>query len=309
MKKYVYGIDIGGTSVKMGLFNELGSLLKKWEIKTDSSNQGKNVVTDIYNSIIKKTPNLDEIIGYGFGVPGPVVKNNIPLVVNLGWKDVDLKNELQDLLKNKNIQVANDANAATLGEAAYGAGKGKNDVAMLTLGTGVGGGIVVNGKIVEGTTGAAGEIGHLVVDSKFNIQCNCGLKGCLETVASATGIRNIYNKMRVTFNGISSLYSLERPSAKAIISAAKNDDILALNVVDEAARNIGYACCIIGVMTNPEIIVIGGGVSKAGEFLLKRVRAHFDEIAFSAIKNTKIVEATLGNEAGIYGAARMVVNG
>lgn len=309
MKKYVYGIDIGGTTVKMGLFNERAKLLKKWEIKSDNSNQGRNVITDIYNSILKTTPNLDEVIGYGFGVPGPVVKNNVSVVVNLGWENVNLQTELQEKLQNTNIKVANDANVAALGEAAYGAGKGKKDVAMLTLGTGVGGGLVVNGELVEGYQGAAGEIGHLFVDTKYNFNCNCGNKGCLETVASATGIRNVYYKMKETYTGTSTLYNLELPSAKSIFRAAKNNDELALKVVEESCKNIGYACSVLSIMTNPEVIVIGGGVSKAGEFLFNKVRTYFNNYAFGPVKKTKICGAILGNEAGIYGAARMVING
>lgn len=309
MRKYVYGIDIGGTSIKMGLFNEKGRVLKKWEIKTDSSNQGKNIIDDIYKSIIKTTPNLDEVIGYGFGVPGPIVDNNASVVVNLGWKNVNIKNELKDRLKNDNIMVANDANVATLGEAAYGAGKGKKEVAMLTLGTGVGGGFVVNGKIIEGVNGAAGEIGHLLVDKNSSLKCNCGNYGCLETVASATGIRNLYLQMKETYQGDSSLFKLSKVSAKSIFDAAKNNDELAIKVVDEATSYIGYACCVIGIITNPEVIVIGGGVSKAGDLLINKIISSFKESAFESVLNTKIILATLGNDAGIFGAARMVING
>lgn len=309
MKKYVYGIDIGGTSVKMGLFSIEGTLLKKWEIKSDTSDQGQNVIRDIYNSILHTTPNLDEVLGYGFGVPGPVINNNVSVVVNLGWKNVNLKEILQDKLQNTNIHVANDANVAALGEAAYGAGKGKQQVGMLTLGTGVGGGIVVDGKLVEGFHGAAGEIGHLFVDEKYSLQCNCGNKGCLETVASATGIKNVYYKLKEEYKGDSVLFDLEHPSAKSIFDAAKQNDEFAILVAEESSRFIGYACSVMSVMTNPEVIVIGGGVSRAGEYLLDKIRKHFDSYAFSAIKGTKIVEATLGNDAGIYGAARMVING
>ncbi|AIO18991.1 Glucokinase [Candidatus Izimaplasma bacterium HR1] len=309
MKKYVYGIDIGGTTIKMGLFNQDTSLLEKWEIKTSKTNDGRNVINDIYQSIIKKTPNLQEVIGYGFGVPGPVIKNNVSVVVNLGWKDVNLKNEFKDLLENDNICVGNDANVATLGEAFYGAGKGKKQVAMLTLGTGVGGGIVVDGNVVEGYNGAAGEIGHLYVSQEYEFACNCGKKGCLETVASATGIRNLYYKMKESFQGNSTLEKLELPSAKAIFSAAKHNDELASKVVEEASKNIGYACAILSVASNPEVIIIGGGVSKSGEFLFEKVRRYFKKFTFVSVENTKIVGATLGNDAGIYGAARMVING
>ncbi len=292
----------------MGLFNNTGKLLKKWEIKTDSSNSGVNVINDIYKDIVKHTPNLNEVLGYGFGVPGPVINNHITLVVNLGWRDVNLRAAFSELLNNDNIYVGNDANVATLGEAAYGAGNGKKSVAMLTLGTGVGGGIVADGKLVEGFHGAAGEIGHLNVFPKYVFKCNCGNSGCLETVASATGIRNIYHKMKETFTGNSQLFKISLPSAKAIFAAAKKGDEIALNVVNEASKYIGYACMILSVTSNPEVIVVGGGVSKSGEFLLEKVREYFDQFTFSAVKSTKIVSAELGNDAGIYGAAKLVID-
>ncbi len=308
MSKYIYGIDIGGTTIKFGLFNYEGKLHEKWEVKTDSSNDGANVLDDIYQEIIKKTPNLDDVLGYGFGVPGPVVDNNIPIVVNLGWTNVNLKNELKELLKNNNIFVGNDANVAALGEAAYGAGKGKNEVAMVTLGTGVGGGLVVNGKLVEGFHGAAGEIGHMNVNPDHLFECNCGNTGCLETVASATGIRNIYHSMKKDYSGESSLFNLKLPSAKAIFDAAKRNDDLAVKVVEKASYYIGYACSVIGIMSNPELIVIGGGVSRAGDFLIDQIKTNFDKLKFAPIKETKICQALLGNDAGIYGAARLVIN-
>jgi glucokinase len=230
------------------------------------------------------------------------------LVVNLGWRDVNLRAAFSELLNNDNIYVGNDANVATLGEAAYGAGNGKKSVAMLTLGTGVGGGIVADGKLVEGFHGAAGEIGHLNVFPKYVFKCNCGNSGCLETVASATGIRNIYHKMKETFTGNSQLFKISLPSAKAIFAAAKKGDEIALNVVNEASKYIGYACMILSVTSNPEVIVVGGGVSKSGEFLLEKVREYFDQFTFSAVKSTKIVSAELGNDAGIYGAAKLVID-
>lgn len=309
MGKYIYGIDIGGTTIKFGLFSKNGKLLKKWEILTNSLNHGESIVQDIYQSILKATPNLSDVLGYGFGVPGPVVDNTASVVVNLGWVNVNLNTELRHLLDNDNIKVANDANVATLGEATYGAGKGKSQVAMLTLGTGVGGGLVVDGKVIEGLNGAAGEIGHLNVHPTHEFACKCGNSGCLETVASATGIRNIYYKLKETYPLDTSLSKLKLPSAKAIFSAARRKDELAMNVVDEAARYIGYACNVLGLITNPEVIVIGGGVSKAGDFLLDKVQKHFINYCMPVIKNTKIVTATLGNDAGIYGAARMIING
>jgi|LGVE01.1.fsa_nt_gb glucokinase len=308
MSNYIYGIDVGGTTIKFGLFDHFGNFLKKWEITTDKSDNGKNIVKDIYTSILDKTPNLEDVIGYGLGVPGPVTNNFIPIAVNLGWKNVDLKDELKNLLKNEHIYVANDANIAALGEAAFGAGKGHKDVAMLTIGTGIGSGFVIDSNVIEGYHGAAGEIGHLKVNPQTPLPCNCGKKGCLETVASATGIKNTYRLFKKTFVGDSSLFSLKTPSAKAIFYAAKNNDELANLVVDYVAHYLGYACHVISATTNPSIIVIGGGVSRAGDFLINKIDKNFNDFLFSPVKGTKIVQAKLGNDAGIYGGAKLVIN-
>ena len=308
MKKYLYGIDVGGTSIKMGLFSNKHELLKKWEISTNTKDNGEHILFDIVKSIKKHTPNLDEVIGYGIGIPGPVVDNYNPITVNLGWKDKNIKEELEDILQNENIYVANDANVAALGEATYGAGLGEQDVVMFTLGTGVGSGFVVHGKLLEGAQGSAGELGHLTIDPNSTLQCNCGKKGCLETVASATGFKRVYQLLKKDFTGDSTLKKLEHPSAKAIFDAAKKGDELALKVVDYCSFYLGYACHIASIATNPSVIVIGGGVSKAGKFLIDKIKAHFDVLVFAPTKGTRIVEATLGNDAGIYGAMQLVVN-
>lgn len=306
MKRYIYGIDIGGTSIKFGLFDLDFKLIDKWETPTDKTDAGVHIIDDIVTAIETRTPKLDEVLGYGFGVPGPVVKHYIPVCVNLGWKDVDLPGLLKERLQNDNIFVGNDANVACLGEAFIGAGHGRKNVAMITLGTGVGTGIVVDGHILEGHNGSAGEIGHLSVAHDYPIVCNCGKTGCLETVASATGIRNIYNRRKGDHIGHSVLFDVPFPSAKDIFDAAKAGDLLALEVVDEAADYIGYACHVIGITTNPSVIVIGGGVSKAGDFLIDRIKSVYRNLAFKASIDTKIVAATLGNDAGIHGAAELV---
>lgn len=308
MSKYYYGIDIGGTSIKMGLFNNEKSLIEKWEIPTNIGENGKNIINDIVASVKKHTPNFGEVIGYGFGVPGPVTDNYIPVFVNLEWKDINIKNDFKDLLQNENIVSGNDANVAALGEAAYGAGKGYSDVVMITLGTGVGSGFIVNNEIVEGAHGCAGELGHLTVEHNNGLSCNCGKKGCLETIASATGIKNIYYRMKEEYEGVSSLYELDHPSAKAVFDAARKGDELALKVVDYAAYYLGYTCHVIGITTNPAMIVIGGGVSKAGEFLINKVKENFLRFCFTPTKATQIHEAKLGNDAGIYGALQLVIN-
>jgi glucokinase len=306
MSKYIYGIDIGGTSVKLGLFDRTFTLLEKWEIPTDKTDHGSHILGDIVASIKDHTPNLEEIYGYGFGVPGPVIKNQIQMCVNLGWGVVDIEEELKDVLENDRIAVANDANVATLGEAFIGAGHGRKNVAMITLGTGVGSGIIVDGLILEGAFGSAGEIGHLTIPQKKPLLCNCGKQGCLETVASATGVVNIFRRKAENFIGESSLLEAPYVTAKMIFDNAKDGDILANMVVDEAAYYIAYSCHVVSITTNPSTIIIGGGVSKAGEFLLARVRKEFIRLAFPPARDTKIVQATLGNDAGMYGAAELV---
>lgn len=308
MKKYTYGIDVGGTTIKIGLFNLEGRILKKLEIETVKGNNGETMFADIVKTIKSITPDLSQVVGYGFGIPGPVINNYFAVAVNLGIRDINLKDKLKDVLENDNIVAANDANVAALGEALSGAGQGQKDVVMLTLGTGVGGGFVVDSKVVEGMSGCAGEIGHLTVDAHSKLECNCGKKGCLETVASATGIRNVYNMLREDYNGTSTLYNLKYPSAKAIIDAAKNGDELATQVIDYASYYLGFACNVIAVTTNPSTIVIGGGVSKAGDFLIDKIRNNFQKICFNSTMKTNIVQASLGNDAGMYGAKELVRN-
>jgi len=306
MERYIYGIDIGGTSIKFGLFNLQFRLLEKWEIPTNNSESGRYILDDIVEDIKKHTPNLEEVYGYGFGVPGPVVKNVIKMCVNLGWDEMDLPTLLQNRLRNERIYVGNDANVAALGEAFLGAGHGRKNVAMITLGTGVGCGIVVDGMILEGYNGSSGEIGHLTIPQDNPYKCNCGKDGCLETVASATGIKNIYYRKIENYDGESSLLAVSNVSSKDIFDAAKNGDQLATYCVQEAGFYIAYACHVLSITTNPSVIVIGGGVSKAGQFLLDKIIVEFRKLAFKPTLNTQIVLATLGNDAGIFGASELV---
>jgi len=306
--KYVYGIDVGGTTVKIGLFNEEGTFLRKWEIFTNKSDSGKHIVTDIYKSIKNQDINLDDVIGYGFGVPGPVVNNKVLQCVNLGWKDYDLKLEFSKLVSNSNIQIQNDANVAALGESFNGASKGKRDTVMITLGTGVGGGIISNTQPIDGAFGGGGEIGHIKVVHEGGRSCNCGNTGCLETIASATGIRKEYETLANERNIKPVTNNKGLVTAKMVFEIAKQGDLLANEVIDKVSYYIAYACHIISVTTNPEVIVIGGGVSKAGLFLLDKVAAHFSKYPFIAAKDTQITLASLGNDAGMYGAASLIVN-
>ncbi|MEC9484387.1 MAG: ROK family glucokinase [Candidatus Izemoplasma sp.] len=306
MKQWIIGIDVGGTTVKIGKFSRIGDLIKKWEIPTNTSNHGSHILKDIYDAIKREIPNLDDIHGYGFGVPGPVHDNFIEVAVNLGWKDVDLPKTFGKLVNNDNIVVANDANVATLGEAAFGAAKGLSNVALITLGTGVGSGLVINNMIIDGVNGNAGEIGHMAIHSDYHFPCNCGKVNCLETFASASGVRNLYHAINERYNENSILDDMANPSAKQIFDAAKQGDRLATQVTDEVADAIGYGCHVYAMLVNPKRIVLGGGLAKAGDFLLTRVQKAFTEYVFDPVKDTEIVLATLGNDAGIYGAAEMV---
>lgn len=308
MVKYLFGIDIGGTSVKIGLFNLNGALLKKWDLATNKEKLGEHILDDIYKSIISQIPNLEEVKGYGFGVPGPVVDSKIIKCVNLGWKNYDLISIFSKLVNNNNIIVKNDANVAALGETLYGAAIGFEHSVMITLGTGVGGGVIINGNIVDGAHGAAGEIGHIRVIKENGSRCNCGNYGCLETVAGSNGIKNLYNELEEHSNIPSLLKGKEHLSVKMIINAAKNGDLLAEEVVEKFTFHIGYVCSVLSVVTNPDIIIIGGGISNAGIYLLNKIDHYFRKMIFEPVKKTKLVLAKLGNNAGIYGAVSLVKN-
>lgn len=309
MEKYIYGFDIGGTTIKIGLFSLEGVVLKKWEIRTNKEEKGKYIINDIFNSIENYSISLKDVIGYGFGVPGPVVNGLIVKCVNLGWEDYDLFREFQKLSGSNSIFIENDANVAALGEAWMGAAVGYNNSALITVGTGVGGGIVVDGSAVDGVHGAAGEIGHIRVIHENGLLCNCGNTGCLETLASATGIKNEYKLMIETTSLPCRLRGMNEVSVKLIFDSARENDQLCLAVVDKVSYYLGYACSVLSVITNPNIIVIGGGVSKSGKFFIDKIRKNFDELVFEPAKDTVIAEAKLGNDAGIYGAASLVKNG
>lgn len=306
MKKYIVGIDIGGTTCKVGLFNLEGIFLKKWILNTNILESGKFILNDIYNSIVAQVPDLNSIYGYGFGVPGPIKDSKVLKCINIGWENYDLIPIFSELVNNDNIIIENDANVAALGESIYGASVGYKNIALITLGTGIGGGIIVEGSIVKGASGSAGEIGHLNVIKENGYLCNCGSYGCLETVASATGIKKQFMDLKLHSNKSSILDKLKTITTKNIIDAAKQDDLLALEVVDNAAYQIGYACSVLSIITNPDIVIIGGGISNAGTFLLNKIDYHFRKMIFQAVKDTKLVLAKLGNDAGIYGAASLV---
>ena len=310
MKKYVFGVDVGGTTVKMGLFNVDGEVFDKWEIKTRTENGGEAVLPDIAASALAKLEEKgiakDDVAGIGIGIPGPINDEGVvPHTANLGWGYKEVTKELE-ALTGLSCKGGNDANVAALGEAWKGGAAGYSNVVMVTLGTGVGGGIIIGGKIVTGTNGAGGEIGHLHVDDNIPGQCGCGNKGCLEQVASATGITNLANQALAASDKPSMLREGE-VSAKTVFDAVKADDELAKEVAERFGKYLGTALANITAVTDPQAIVIGGGVSKAGPILLEYVEKYYQQYCFKSCKNVKFALATLGNDAGIYGCAKLVL--
>ena len=245
-------------------------------------------------------------MGAGVGVPGPVTNDGwVQGCVNLGWPVFNVAKSLESILEVP-VKVANDANIAALGEMFKGGGKGYKNMVMVTLGTGVGGGIIIDGNIIAGSTGAGGEIGHIRVNDQEKDSCNCGGKGCLEQYASATGIVKIAREILNNNNDESKLRQLEIITAKDIFDLAKEDDKVALEIVDKFSYILGSALANIACISNPEVFVIGGGVSKAGDILLDNVKKYYKEKGFYGITEVEFKVATLGNDAGIYGGAKLV---
>ena len=311
MASYCFGIDIGGTTVKCGLFLTTGELCEKWEIKTRTEDGGKAILPDVAAAIQSKMEEKsiakEQVTGVGVGVPGPVVKEReVTVAVNLHWGHTMLADELEALLGGIPVKVGNDANVAALGEMWKGGGEGTKNLIMATLGTGVGGGIIIDGKIITGFHGAGGEIGHACVEPTETETCNCGNKGCLEQMASATGIVRLAKRI-LDENTEVTVLKKDRISAKSVFDAYKAGDKVAARIVDKFAGYLGNALAIFSCVVDPEIIVIGGGVSKAGQPLIDAVEKYFRRDAFVTCKDTPIVLAKLDNDAGIYGAAKLVV--
>jgi len=311
MKKYGFGVDIGGTTIKMGFFETDGTLLDKWEIKTNTANGGADILSDVAkaidNKLAQEAISKDDVQGVGVGVPGPVRSDGVVnRCVNLGWGIVNVAEEL-GTLTGLTVKVGNDANVAALGELWQGGAKGCKDAVMVTLGTGVGGGIIVDGKIVAGFHGAGGEIGHITVNPDEIEACNCGQYGCLEQYTSATGIVRMAKRKLAKSDDATTLRKIEPLTAKDIFDEAKAGDEIAKELVDELGNILGSALSNLAVVVNPEVIVIGGGVSKAGAILIDTIEEHFKENCFFALKETRFELATLGNDAGIYGCAAMIL--
>ena len=310
MGKVCFGIDVGGTTIKCGLFETNGNVIDKWEIVTRTENGGENILPDIAATVVSKMTvkgyTKDDVVGVGVGIPGPVMAGVVPVAVNLHWGETNVEYELGKLLDMK-VRAGNDANVAALGEQWKGGGEGKENMIMVTLGTGVGGGIIVGGQILEGAHGAGGEIGHAHVDDDITDPCNCGKCGCLEQVASATGVVRLAKEELLANPVIPTALRDGEVTSKAVFDAFKDGDQVATKIVNRFARYLGTALATFACVTDPEIIVIGGGVSKAGEALTNIVGNYYRKQAFSACAATPIVLAKLGNDAGMYGAARLVL--
>ena len=304
---YKFGVDVGGTTVKIGLFSGDGKLEEKYEIATDKSDQGAHIIEHIAAKldeiIAEKSYGILDCMGVGIGLPGPVDRGMILGCVNLGWGIFSIVEEFSKAFHNVPVYAGNDANIAALGEHVAGAGKGMKNMMMVTLGTGVGGGIIIDGRILEGANGGAGEIGHIPVNPQEQDTCGCGKKGCLEQYASATGIVRIAEKLRKE-NGNTALPT--GCTAKQVFDYAKEGDELAMQAVEELGRYLGLALASCACVLNPEGIVIGGGGSRAGKILLDVTEKNFQTYVFKPCRNVKFCLAELGNDAGIYGAAAMV---
>ncbi|WP_105117053.1 ROK family glucokinase [Streptococcus suis] len=318
MSKKIIGIDLGGTSVKLAILTTEGEIQEKWSIKTNILDEGSHIVPDIIDSIKQRfeTHGLtkDDFLGVGMGSPG-VVDSEAGTVIgayNLNWKTLQLVKEQFESALGLPFFIDNDANVAALGEQWVGAGNNNPNVVFMTLGTGVGGGVIAAGNLIRGVKGAGGELGHITVDFEAPFACTCGKKGCLETVASATGIVNLSRRYADQYAGDAKLKQMiddgQDVTAKDVFDLAKEGDDLALIVYRHFSEYLGVACANIAAVLNPAYIVLGGGVSAAGEFLLDGVRKVFAENSFPQIKeSTQIVLATRGNDAGVLGAASLVL--
>ena len=314
MKEYAFGIDLGGTTAKIGLFTTSGALLEKWEVATDTSNAGEHILENLAAAILGKMKEQsiqpEQVEGVGIGVPGPVLDSStVPIVcANLGgWGERNVSAQLSGLLDGLNVLVGNDANVAALGEIWMGAAKGAKNAVMVTLGTGVGGGVVVNGKVIDGVHGAGGEIGHITVNRHETAGCGCGKRGCLEQYSSATGVVRCMKKLLDENPDTPCVLRGTEFAAKDVFDAARNGDALAAREVDEMSDTLGMALANIASTVDPEAFLVGGGVARAGDVLFAPLNKHFQEYAFKSCRETPIKQASLGNDAGIYGAVRLIV--
>ncbi|MDO4265672.1 MAG: ROK family glucokinase [Eubacteriales bacterium] len=312
--KYCVGVDVGGTTVKLGIFEAEGRLLEKWEIKTRKGEDGRQFIADTAASIrehlLQHGIAESDVIGAGMGVPGPVVANGyVELCPNLGLHKCYPAKELSEALGGMKVEIGNDANVAALGELWQGAGKGHHSICMVTLGTGVGGGLVNEGRMISGVHGAGGEIGHMHVVDDEPEACNCGGHGCLEQYASATGIARVARRKLAETPKPSAMRAFgEHISAKNVCDCAKEGDETALLAIRFSMQKLALILSHVALGTDPKLFVIGGGVSKAGDFLTDMIQTYLRELTPLIKDDSKnVVLAELGNDAGIYGAAKLAL--
>lgn len=314
MKEYAFGIDLGGTTAKVGLFTTTGTLLEKWEVPTDTSNAGEHILANLAANIRDKMAEKglidQQVEGVGIGVPGPILDASIVPIIcaNLGgFGNCNIAAELSSLLGGMTVKVGNDANVAALGEIWQGIAKGCSNAVMVTLGTGVGGGVIVDGKVIDGAHGAGGEIGHITVNPAETATCGCGKHGCLEQYSSATGVVRCMKKLLAENPDTACVLRDKDFVAKDVFDAARSGDALALREVDEMAAMLGMALANLAATTDPEMFMLGGGVARAGDILFDPLVRHYKEFSFKSCREIPIKAASLGNDAGIYGAVRLIV--
>ena len=310
--KYGFGIDLGGTTVKLAFLDETGKMLHKWEIPTVTADCGKQILPDIAAAVLDYlketgTPRT-QILGIGIGVPGPVFPDGtVNKCINLGWGVFNIQKELE-ALTGFPVKAGNDATVAALGECWKGGGAGCENMVFATLGTGVGGGIVAGGKVIHGVHGAGGEIGHLVLNRAETERCNCGKYGCVEQYCSATGIVRIAKKHLAQTDAPSALRTIDTLTCKDVFDAGKAGDGVALEILDQVYRYLGEflanVCCVV----DPEVVVLGGGVSKAGQPLLDGAQKYYQAYVFHASREVRFALAALGNDAGAYGAFKLALD-
>ncbi|HEO4893136.1 TPA: ROK family glucokinase [Streptococcus agalactiae] len=316
MSKKLLGIDLGGTTIKFGILTLEGEVQEKWAIETNTLENGRHIVSDIVESLKHRLSlyglTKDDFLGIGMGSPGAVDRTSktVTGAFNLNWADTQEVGSVIEKEVGIPFFIDNDANVAALGERWVGAGANNPDVVFVTLGTGVGGGVIADGNLIHGVAGAGGEIGHMIVDPENGFMCTCGNKGCLETVASATGVVRVARQLAEQYEGSSAIKAAidngDTVTSKDIFIAADDGDKFANSVVERVSRYLGLAAANISNILNPDSVVIGGGVSAAGEFLRSRVEKYFVTFAFPQVKkSTKIKIAELGNDAGIIGAASL----
>lgn len=311
MSNYAFGVDIGGTTVKIGLFDREGSVLDKWEIPTNKENKGVSIIPDVAQSLLAKMKEKgigeEDLAGIGVGAPGAVDEEGTLVggAVNIGWDTFNIPKAMNAYI-NVPVKAANDANAAAFGELWQGGGKGYNNMVAVTLGTGVGGGIIINGRLLSGATGAGGEIGHIHLEDNETEECGCKNKGCLEQYASATGIVRLAGR-HLKKDDKPSVLREGTLSAKSVFDAVKAGDEVAIEIAEQFGEYLGKGLAVVADVVNPEIFVIGGGVSKAGEILITFVEPNFRKYVYQQCRGAKFALAKLGNDAGIYGAAGLIL--